>query len=133
MVAAGVIVDHSSPTYLVPPPYHLHSFFLSFFVCVSPAALLEEPYKNKVCGHVYSKEAILQYIRTQKSKRRPCKCPTAGCANGNVTEDQLEKDAMMEINVNRERRRIDKHRLDMASQASQVDDDDDEEEEVAVF
>jgi hypothetical protein len=50
-----------------------------------------------------------------------------------VTEDQLEKDAMMEINVNRERRRIDKHRLDMASQASQVDDDDDEEEEVAVF
>jgi hypothetical protein len=78
---------------------------------------------------VYSKEAILQYVRSQRSKGRPCKCPTAGCANANVTEDQLEKDAMMEINVNRERRRVAKHREEMASQASQIDEDDDDEEE----
>jgi SUMO ligase MMS21 Smc5/6 complex component len=95
----------------------------------NPATLFEEPCRNKKCGHVYSREAILNYLKTQQRNRRPCKCPTAGCDNLHVTEDQLEKDAMLEIAVNRERRRIDKQRLDRASQASQVEDDDDEEGE----
>ena len=102
------------------------------FFCF-PATLLEEPCKNKKCGHVYSREAIANYLKTQRKNRRQCKCPTAGCDNLHVTEDQLEKDAMLEIAVNRERRRIDKQRQDRASQASQVEDDDDDGEEEAIF
>jgi hypothetical protein len=82
---------------------------------------------------VYSREAIVDYIRSQTAHRRQCKCPTAGCDNVHVTQDQLEKDAMLEIAVNRERRRIDKQKQDRASQASQVDDDDDDGEEEAML
>jgi hypothetical protein len=78
---------------------------------------------------VYSKAAIHDYIQSQRTSRRPCRCPRAGCANTNVTEDQLEKDSMTEIEVNRERRRIEKQMLDRASQASQIDDDDDEDDD----
>lgn len=57
------------------------------------------PYKNKVCGHVYEHDAIMQYLRSKKA------CPMPGCSNQNVTKEQLEEDEEMRIKVRRKNRR----------------------------
>lgn len=44
------------------------------------------------CGHVYSKNAILQWIKTKsRGGSRDVSCPVAGC-RGIVRESSLEKD-----------------------------------------
>ena len=87
--------------------------------CPITTALLEEPMKNKVCGHVYSKPGILQMI----GRVRQCKCPVPGCGNNRVTVDQLEPDVEMDTLVRRERRRLNHAKEQQASQAHSVDSD----------
>ncbi|KAL6057015.1 E3 SUMO-protein ligase NSE2 [Balamuthia mandrillaris] len=62
---------------------------------------LEEPFKNQVCGHCYSKEAILEYLRTRRGKRE---CPVAGCS-ASVTKKSLEHDVDMERKIRQIKRR----------------------------
>jgi len=68
--------------------------------CTVTTMLLEEQLKNKVCGHVFSKKGIQQLLR---GGSRQCKCPVAGCNNGNVSMAQLQKDQEMEFALRRER------------------------------
>ena len=57
--------------------------------CPLSTELLDEPMKNPVCGHTYSREAAEQYIaRAEKRKEKP-NCPVVGC--GSVMGD-LERD-----------------------------------------
>ncbi|KAL7556574.1 hypothetical protein ACA910_016216 [Epithemia clementina (nom. ined.)] len=59
--------------------------------CPITAQVLENPVRNKVCGHVYSRkgiELLLQQMRQRKATVK-CPCPVAGCNNQAVTKTQL--------------------------------------------
>jgi SUMO ligase MMS21 Smc5/6 complex component len=88
--------------------------------CPITAMLYEEPLRNKVCGHVYSKEGIVQMLRARQTR-----CPVAGCRNGVVTMEQLEEDMETAMKVKRQRRREETERQQRASQA--IYDSEDEE------
>jgi SUMO ligase MMS21 Smc5/6 complex component len=88
--------------------------------CPITAMLYEEPLRNKVCGHVYSKAGIMQMLRSHQPK-----CPVVGCRNGAVTMSQLEEDVETEMKVKRQRRREETERQQRASQAIYDSDDDD--------
>lgn len=53
------------------------------------------PMRNKICGHNYEKEGILQYIKQRKKKAR---CPLGGCSNEKPVE-------LTDLEENRELRR----------------------------
>mmetsp|Transcript_8671 Transcript_8671/g.16674 ORF Transcript_8671/g.16674 Transcript_8671/m.16674 type:complete len:281 (+) Transcript_8671:147-989(+) len=91
--------------------------------CPLTTTLVEDPYKNKACGHVYSKEAIMNYIRQMQSSHRTCKCPVTGCSNTNVTMDQLEPDLVTANLVKRELRRLDHEKVHRMTQDIESDDE----------
>lgn len=93
--------------------------------CPLTAALMEDPVKNKVCKHSYSRQAILQHIQSQQGRGR-CLCPVAGCTNKTLNASQLEDDKLTATLVRRLKKR---QQLSQKSQHSavQVDEDDDEE------
>jgi hypothetical protein len=90
--------------------------------CPLTGTLLEDPVKNSVCGHAYSKAAILDHL----SRARGKVCPMVGCQNRQVTTEQLVPDLELTQLVRRYKRRSDankEHRL------TQVLEDDDEEDD----
>lgn len=44
-------------------------------ICPYSQKEMENPVKNKICGHTFEKNPIIKYIR---SKRDKAKCPAAG-------------------------------------------------------
>ena len=89
--------------------------------CPITGMFYENPLRNKVCGHVYSKSGFQQMLRSKKAK-----CPVFGCNNKNVSQSQLEEDFEMEMRIRRYMSRIQRERE--ASHLSNSDEDDDEEE-----
>lgn len=79
----------------------------------------ENPVKNIVCGHVYSKEAIEGHLRCSR------KCPVAGCNNKTVSLDNLVADVETQLRVRRQKRRVDAERQRNLSQSLDLDEDDD--------
>ena len=61
---------------------------------------LKSPVKNPRCGHVYSRQAILQHIRAKKASAQ---CPASGCV-AQVVSVELSKDSDMEARLRRENR-----------------------------
>jgi hypothetical protein len=88
--------------------------------CMITMQLMEDAVKNSVCGHVYSRAGILDYIQQRKTARKPCHCPVPGCGNNNVTDNQLEEDFFTKNEVKREMRRLQR---DQAANHSQADHD----------
>ena len=97
--------------------------------CPISASYLEKPVRNKVCNHVYSKEPILAAIEYYSRSRGGCKCPVPGCANQNVTKEQLEDDREKEILVRRQKLLEQSQQSQMSQMAIDADFDDDEEED----
>jgi len=87
--------------------------------CPLTATLFEDPVKNKLCSHIYSKTAILEYI--QSGQRA---CPVPACSNSHLSKDQLEEDRATSLLVRRERRRLEREEQNRVSQALNLDDDD---------
>lgn len=87
--------------------------------CPITTMLYEEPVRNKVCGHVYSKAGIMQQLRARQTR-----CPVAGCRNRQVTKEQLEEDMETAMKVKRQRRREETERQQRVSQAIYDDSDD---------
>jgi hypothetical protein len=90
--------------------------------CPVTSQFLEEPVKNKLCGHVFSKRGIMHML-----KSGPCRCPVAGCTNSRVTQEQLEDDAATALLVRREIRKLQAADKAKASQAADLVDSDEEE------
>ena len=80
---------------------------------------MEDPVRNKICGHVYSRAGIEHMMRGKGF----CKCPIAGCNNYKVTPDQLEKDLEMELLVKRAQVRKRKAEQTLSQSAELVDSD----------
>jgi hypothetical protein len=103
---------------------------VSALKCPLTGTLLEDPVKNSVCGHAYSKAAILDHLRRAKGKV----CPMVGCHNRRVTMDQLVPDLELTQLVRRHKRRSDANQEHLLTQVledddSDLDDDDDDNDE----
>jgi Zinc-finger of the MIZ type in Nse subunit len=71
---------------------------------------MQNPLKNKTCGHAYSRDGIEQLFRTSRSSQ--IDCPIAGCGSA-VTNAHLERDADLERRLERaarQQQRKKKHR-----------------------
>lgn len=71
--------------------------------CPITTKLMEDPVRNSLCGHTYSKEAILQHLRVSRRKE----CPVAGCSAVNISPRHLTEDIGLTQLVRRRRRRED--------------------------
>lgn len=96
--------------------------------CPISGTFMEDPVKNKVCHHVYSRMGIESHIRNG-ARSGNVSCPVPGCQNRNVQLDHLEQDVETAILIRQERRRQDRQQEIQASQATEVDDEDDDENE----
>jgi len=68
----------------------------SRFICPLTRTYLEQPMKNRNCGHHYSKEAIEELLK--KNKKNVTSCPVAGCS-AKVIANSIEEDPDMERQV----------------------------------
>jgi hypothetical protein len=91
--------------------------------CPLSLTLFVDPVKNKVCGHVYSKNAIIQHLKRSKV------CPLSGCTNTHVTQSQLEVDMETAQLVRRERAREAERHRQQSQSAIDADGNEDEDEE----
>lgn len=90
--------------------------------CPISAAIFEDPVRNKVCKHVYSRNALVQFLAQAKRKRN-CACPVFGCSNQNLTLESCEPDQTTAMSVKRHERKQ-AHQLELRmSQAANVDSD----------
>jgi SUMO ligase MMS21 Smc5/6 complex component len=92
--------------------------------CPITGVLMENPWKNKVCGHVYEQHAILNHLKKDRLKR----CPVAGCGNKEITQAQLVEDRNTLTLIRRQKIRDQKQReIEKQSQnAIEMDESDDE-------
>ena len=93
--------------------------------CPITGLLMDHPYKNRVCGHVYEQHAILNHLKTDRKKN----CPVTGCATRGITKDDLVEDRAMMTLIRRQRVRDQKQKeIEKQSQnAIEMDDDSDDE------
>ncbi|KAL7476567.1 hypothetical protein ACHAW6_002424 [Cyclotella cf. meneghiniana] len=68
--------------------------------CPITGMLFEDPVKNKVCHHTYSRQGLQQLLKNKKST-----CPVAGCSNRTLSLQQVEDDEVMTMKVNRFKKR----------------------------
>eukprot|EP00569_Conticribra_weissflogii_P004135 CAMPEP_0171330652 /NCGR_PEP_ID=MMETSP0878-20121228/2160_1 /TAXON_ID=67004 /ORGANISM="Thalassiosira weissflogii, Strain CCMP1336" /LENGTH=300 /DNA_ID=CAMNT_0011831011 /DNA_START=105 /DNA_END=1007 /DNA_ORIENTATION=+ len=89
------------------------------FKCPITGMLFEDPVRNKVCGHTYSRAGLMQMVKNRKKT-----CPVPGCANNRVSLEQVEGDDEMVLKVRRF-----KTREDAAKRRRELEYDDDNEGE----
>ncbi|KAK3601741.1 hypothetical protein CHS0354_016103 [Potamilus streckersoni] len=66
------------------------------------------PMKNKLCGHNYEREGIVNYI---KQRRKKAKCPVSGCANEKPMElSDLEENKELKRYIERKNRQAGKRK-----------------------
>ncbi|NXO18234.1 NSE2 ligase, partial [Oriolus oriolus] len=62
------------------------------FICPITQMTMKRPVRNKVCGHSYEEDAILEMIQTQKQKKKNVRCPKMGCSHVDVKGSDLVPD-----------------------------------------
>eukprot|EP00978_Attheya_sp_CCMP212_P004216 scaffold9195_cov30-Attheya_sp.AAC.1 len=85
--------------------------------CPFTSTFYEEPVRNKVCGHTYSKAGLMQLIRSRGQQP----CPVTGCSNNSVTMIQCEEDMEMVMKVRRYKRR---EEIEKQQRMATMDDED---------
>lgn len=89
--------------------------------CPITGTLMEDPYKNTVCGHVYEKEAILNHLKKDRMKR----CPVAGCSTSMITQAMLRPDNVTATQIRREKVRQQRARDLLRASQDTIDMDED--------
>lgn len=93
-------------------------------ICPISQTRFEDPVKNKVCGHSYSKKSIMDLLSKNNSNRKPTRCPVIGCSK-NVESKNLESNKELIRYLKRTERR---NKINPPIQNSVNVDDDNEEE-----
>ncbi|NXM69780.1 NSE2 ligase, partial [Serilophus lunatus] len=62
------------------------------FICPITQMEMKRPVRNKVCGHTYEEEAILEIIQSRKQKKKKVRCPKMGCSHVDVKGSDLVPD-----------------------------------------
>ncbi|NXL22680.1 NSE2 ligase, partial [Setophaga kirtlandii] len=65
------------------------------FICPITQVTMKKPVRNKVCGHIYEEDAILEMIQTQKQKKKKVRCPKMGCSHVDVKGSDLVRDEIL--------------------------------------
>ena len=92
--------------------------------CPITGQIFKNPYRNKVCNHVYDYDAILSHLRLKRH------CPITGCQNARMDKGQLEEDFEMKMKVHRYMKRQEQEdRLKMSQQYEKDYEEEEEEEE----
>ncbi|NXO82136.1 NSE2 ligase, partial [Sitta europaea] len=65
------------------------------FICPITQMTMKKPVRNKVCGHIYEEDAILEMIQTQKQKKKKVRCPKMGCSHVDVKGSDLVPDEIL--------------------------------------
>lgn len=58
---------------------------------------INDPCRNKVCGHVYEFDTIVGFIKMKKNKMK--KCPYVGCTNNSLSLGDIEKDEHLKMQI----------------------------------
>ncbi|XP_060631848.2 E3 SUMO-protein ligase NSE2 [Anolis sagrei] len=69
------------------------------FICPITQNEMMNPVRNKVCGHAYGEEAILQLLRNRERLKKKVCCPTIGCNNRNVRRSDLVPDEVLKRTI----------------------------------
>merc|ERR1712200_127364 len=64
---------------------------------------IEEPVKNKLCGHVYEKSSIYSMIELARSQSKSVRCPYLGCNQKDFTKKDLLKDKEVKEHIEKVR------------------------------
>ncbi|XP_010138812.1 PREDICTED: E3 SUMO-protein ligase NSE2, partial [Buceros rhinoceros silvestris] len=62
------------------------------FICPITQVEMKRPVRNKVCGHIYEEDAILEIIQGRKQQKKKVRCPKIGCSHADVKESDLVPD-----------------------------------------
>ncbi|XP_058035122.1 E3 SUMO-protein ligase NSE2 [Ahaetulla prasina] len=65
------------------------------FICPITQEEMKKPVRNKICGHTYEEEAILEHIRRRQQQKKKVKCPQVGCNNKEVRKGDLVLDEVL--------------------------------------
>ncbi|XP_074842770.1 E3 SUMO-protein ligase NSE2 [Carettochelys insculpta] len=65
------------------------------FICPITQMEMENPVRNKVCGHTYEKAAILKIIQHREHQKKKASCPKIGCTNLDVKKTDLVQDEVL--------------------------------------
>ncbi|XP_069076836.1 E3 SUMO-protein ligase NSE2 [Pleurodeles waltl] len=65
------------------------------FTCPVTQEEMKRPMRNKVCGHIYEEEAILNMIQNRHQKNKKARCPKVGCDNSDMKETDLVLDTAL--------------------------------------
>ncbi|CAM9630834.1 unnamed protein product [Chrysoparadoxa australica] len=91
-------------------------------ICVLTSAMLEEPVKSTICGHVFSKKAMMRHIQVLKGN---APCPVGGCSS-RVRAKDLEPDKEMESRIRIAKRVESQTQQSQGTEGEVVDTDDDD-------
>ncbi|KAM9308459.1 E3 SUMO-protein ligase NSE2 [Gastrophryne carolinensis] len=65
------------------------------FTCPITQMEMENPVKNKKCGHTYEKDAIEKMIQNRQNKGKSARCPKIGCDHDNMQITDLVSDVAL--------------------------------------
>ncbi|XP_061462592.1 E3 SUMO-protein ligase NSE2 [Rhineura floridana] len=65
------------------------------FVCPITQVEMKKPVKNKICGHTYEEDAILELLRNKEQRKKKACCPKIGCNNLELKRSDLEPDEVL--------------------------------------
>ena len=77
--------------------------------CPITGQLFEDPVKNNICQHVYSRAGLEHLLKSKKYN-----CPMPGCNNDKLTLSQVEKDYETEKRVRNHQRKIEQDKVRMS-------------------
>ncbi|XP_077127330.1 E3 SUMO-protein ligase NSE2 [Ranitomeya variabilis] len=99
----GVSQESSSPAFEDEDEEIAVTQTIANFICPITQMEMENPVKNKVCGHSYEKDAIVRMIKNKHEKSKYARCPKIGC-------DVVDMDISDLVPDNALRRALDIHK-----------------------
>ncbi|XP_069587989.1 E3 SUMO-protein ligase NSE2 isoform X1 [Ranitomeya imitator] len=75
----GVSQESNSPAFEDEDEEIAVTQTIANFICPITQMEMENPVKNKVCGHSYEKDAIVRMIKNKHEKSKYARCPKIGC------------------------------------------------------
>ncbi|XP_070604394.1 E3 SUMO-protein ligase NSE2 [Erythrolamprus reginae] len=69
------------------------------FICPITQEEMKKPVRNRICGHTYEEEAILEHIWRRHQHKKKVKCPQVGCNNKEVRKADLVFDEALKRTI----------------------------------
>jgi SUMO ligase MMS21 Smc5/6 complex component len=85
-------------------------------------SVMEEPYKNRKCGHSYEKSSIEEVLK--RSRGKPVDCPVVGCRQTIANMNDLEPNLHLQVAIRRKQKNKERGmEKDVTDDAIDIDED----------